>query len=83
MEDFVHEYFLVHRFRKAYEGTFKPMTSQEQWSRVDLGYKLKKPKLRRKPGRPRVSRIKDSDELGKKKRKCSECNALGHTTKYC
>jgi hypothetical protein len=83
MEDFVHEYFLVHRFRKAYEGTFKPMTSQEQWPRADLGYKLKKPKLRRKPGRPRVSRIKDSNELGKKKRKCSECNELGHTTKYC
>jgi hypothetical protein len=83
MEDFVHEYFSVHRFRKAYEGTFKPMTSQEQWPRVDLGYKLKKPKLRRKPGRPRVSRINGSDELGKKKRKCSECNELGHTTKYC
>jgi hypothetical protein len=60
------------------------MTSQEQWSRVNLGYKLKKAKLRRKPGRPRVSRIKGSDELGKKKkRKCSECNELGHTTKYC
>jgi hypothetical protein len=84
MEDFVHDYFSIKRFRKAYEGTFKPMTSQEQWLRVDLGYKLKKPKLRRKPGRPRVSRIKASDELDKKKkRKCSECNELGHTAKYC
>jgi hypothetical protein len=51
---------------------------------VDLGYKLKKPKLRRKPWRPRVSRIKAYDELGnKKKRQCSECNELGHTAKYC
>jgi hypothetical protein len=78
MEDFVHDYFSVQRFMKAYEGTFKPMISQEQWPRVNLGYKLKKPKLRRKPGRSRVSRIKGSDELGKKKkRKCSECNELG------
>jgi hypothetical protein len=35
---------------------------------VDLGYKLKKPKLRRKPERPRVSRIKASDELVNKKK---------------
>jgi hypothetical protein len=84
MEDFIHDYFSVTMFRKAYEGTFKSMTSQEQWPRVDLSYKLKKPKLRRKPGRPRVSRIKASDELVKKrKRQCNECNELGHTTKYC
>jgi hypothetical protein len=45
---------------------------------------MKKIKLRRKPGRPRVSRIKTSDELEKKdKRKCSEYNELGHTAKYC
>jgi hypothetical protein len=30
MEDFVHDYFSVERFKKAYEGTFKSMTSQEQ-----------------------------------------------------
>jgi hypothetical protein len=29
MEDFVHDYFSVERFKKAYEGIFKPMTSQE------------------------------------------------------
>jgi hypothetical protein len=50
---------------------------------VDLGYKLKKPKLRRKPERPRVSRIKASDELvNKKKRQCNlggqECQGLKH-----
>jgi hypothetical protein len=27
MEDFVHDYFYVEKFRKEYEGTFKPMTS--------------------------------------------------------
>ncbi|TVU32558.1 hypothetical protein EJB05_24291, partial [Eragrostis curvula] len=29
---------------------------------VEFGYTLKKPKLRRKPGRPRKSKIKASDE---------------------
>jgi hypothetical protein len=34
--------------------------------------------------RSRVSWIKASDELiNKKKKQCSECNELGHTTKYC
>jgi hypothetical protein len=43
-----------------------------------------KPKLKRKPRRPKISRIKASDELGnKKKRRCTECNELGHASKYC
>jgi hypothetical protein len=69
MEDFIHDYFSVDKFRKSYKDTFKSMTSQEQWPPVDLGYKLKKPKLRRKPRRLRVSRIKASDELANKKKK--------------
>jgi hypothetical protein len=83
MEDFVHDYF-VEKFKKAYEGTFKPMISQEQWPLVGHGYKWKKPKLRRKPRRPRVSRIKASNKLAnKKKRQCSEFNELDHSAKYC
>jgi hypothetical protein len=70
MKYFVHDYFFVERFKKAYEGTFKPITSQEQWPQVDLGYKLMKQKLTIKPGR-----LKVSDELyNKKKRRCTECN---------
>ena len=53
MNDFVHEYFSVERLRKAYACTFIPMTSKDLWPRVDLGYKIHKPKLRRKPRRPK------------------------------
>jgi hypothetical protein len=61
-----------------------PMTSKQLWTWVDLGYTIKKPKLRRKPSRPRVSRIKAFDEpCKKKKRECSECHEFGHTAKYC
>ena len=61
------------------------MTSKDQWPHVDLGYKINKPKMRRKPGRPRKSRIKPHDEVAttKKRNMCSECNELGHTTKTC
>ena len=57
IDEFVDDYFSVDKFRKAYSGTFNPMTSKDSWPHVDLGYKIKKPKLRRKSGRPRVSRI--------------------------
>ena len=61
------------------------MTSKDQWSHVDLGYKINKLKLRRKPGRPKKSRIKPFDEVStsKKRKVCSECNELGHTAKTC
>jgi hypothetical protein len=53
MDVFVHEYFSVERFKKAYVGKFSPMTSKDSWPCVDFGYKIKKLKLRRKQGRPR------------------------------
>jgi hypothetical protein len=58
MDDFVHDYFSIEKLRKAYTGVFNPMTSKHFWPRVDLGYKINKAKLRRKPGRPRKTRIK-------------------------
>ena len=61
------------------------MVGKEQWKHVDLGYKIRKPKLRRKCGRPRVARFKSSEEVGARKRKvrCSECNEIGHFAKTC
>ena len=84
MDEFVHDYFSVEKLRKTYSGVFNPMTSKHFWPRVDLGYKIKKPMLRRKTGRPRKTRIKASDEPGARKiKRCSECHELGHTTKKC
>jgi hypothetical protein len=77
MDEFVHEIFSIDRFRKAYASKFSPMTSKDQWPHVDLGYKIKKPKMRWKPGRPRKSRSKPHDEVAtSKKRKSCVLNAM-------
>ncbi|EEE62772.1 hypothetical protein OsJ_17575 [Oryza sativa Japonica Group] len=84
MDDFVDKCFSVEMLKMAYAGQFKLMASKDEWAHVDLGYKIKKPRLRRKPGRPRVARIRASDETSTSKRKkCSECHELGHTAKHC
>jgi hypothetical protein len=72
MNDYVHEYYSVERLSVTYARVFNPMTSKHLWPEVDIGYKISKPKLRRKPGRPKVGRIKPSDEVvTKKRRKCT------------
>lgn len=83
MEDYVDDYFSVDKFRKAYSGVFNATASTHIWPRVNLGYKIKKPKLRRKPRRPRKSRIKASDEPGANNKRCPECHELGHITNKC
>jgi hypothetical protein len=83
MDDYVHGYFSIDRFKKAYSSVFNPITSKQFWPHVKLGCKIKKPILRRKPGRPRKCKIKASDEPSTKKRRCPKCHELGHTTKKC
>jgi hypothetical protein len=85
IDEFVHKYFFVDRFGKAYACIFNPTTSKDQWPRVDLDYKIKKSKMKRKPGRPRKSRIKPHGEVAtsKKRKMCSKGNELGHTTQSC
>jgi hypothetical protein len=43
MDAFVHEYFSIERFKKAYAGTFNPMTFKDSWPRVDFSNKLRSP----------------------------------------
>jgi hypothetical protein len=61
------------------------LASKDQWPNFDLGYKVEKPELRRKPERPRKSRIKPYDEVSssKKRRLCPECGELNHTANTC
>mgnify|MGYP003702166183 CR=1 FL=1 len=59
MDDFVDKCFFVEMLKKAYAWRFNfSMESKYGWTHVDLGYKIKKPRLRKKPGRSKVARIR-------------------------
>ena len=74
IDDFVHEYYSVARFRAAYAGRVEAMTDRSQWPEVDLGFKVYPPLLGRAPGRPKVQRRRGGLEKNANKRKC---NAVG------
>jgi hypothetical protein len=85
IEDYVHEYYSVARFKKAYGKSVKPMTDRKQWPKVDIGFKLWPPVLKRAAGRPRERRIKSVAEggTGKRSTRCKRCKQLGHMAKTC
>nr|XP_015618322.1 uncharacterized protein LOC107278682 [Oryza sativa Japonica Group] len=84
MHTYVDKYFSVEKLQLAYSVVFRPIIGKHQWEFVDPGFKLQKPRLRRKRGRPRKNRIKASDESGQNtKHKCKECGGFGHRDKNC
>jgi hypothetical protein len=48
VNDYVHKYHSVERLRATYARVFNTITSKHLWLEVDIGYKISKPKLRRK-----------------------------------
>lgn len=85
LERYVHEYYSVDKFKAAYAGLVMPMTDKNQWPKVDLGFKLWPPILKRAAGRPRKRRFKGCEEGGYSKRrsKCKRCGQFGHMMKTC
>jgi hypothetical protein len=62
IEDYVHDYYFVAKFKKAYGKSVKPMTDCKQWPQVNLGFKLWPPQLKRAPERQRETRYKSVAE---------------------
>jgi hypothetical protein len=85
IEDYVHEYYSVAKFKKAYEKSVKPMTDRTQWPEVNIDFKLWPPILKRAADRPRERRIKSVAEGGNGKRsiRCRRCKGFGHMAKTC
>jgi hypothetical protein len=85
IEDYVHEYYSVATFKKAYEARVEPIPDRSQWPEVKLGFKVHPPLLGRGPGRPKVQRIRGSMEKNatKKKVRYKRCGEFGHFAKTC
>jgi hypothetical protein len=85
IQDYVHEYYSVARFRAAYADRVEPIPDRSQWPVVDLGFKVYPSLLGRRAGRPRVVRIRGFLEkrATKKKVRCKRCGGFGHFEKTC
>ena len=83
IDDYVHEYYSVARFKAAYAGRVEPMPDRSQWPEVDLGFKVYPPLRGRAPGRPKVQRRRGclENNPNKKKVKCKCCGGFGHFEK--
>jgi len=58
IEDYVHEYYSVAKFKAAYEDRIEPLPDRSQWPQVQLGFNVYPPLLGRGAGRPKVQRIR-------------------------
>ena len=67
LEQFVHDYCLVNRFRAAYGREIEPMTDKTQWPQVDLPFLVGAPLAKLPVGRRRKLRRKGWMEGGHKK----------------
>jgi hypothetical protein len=83
IQDYVHEDYLVARFRAAYEDRVEPIPDRSQCLVVKLGFKVYPSLLGRRVGRPRVVRIRGCLEkrATKKKVRCKRCGDFGHFAK--
>jgi len=68
LEQFVHEFYSVDRFRAAYCREVEPMTDKTQWPRVELPFVVGAPLAKGEAGRRRKLRLKGFMEGGHKKK---------------
>ncbi|KAF0896656.1 hypothetical protein E2562_026769 [Oryza meyeriana var. granulata] len=64
MEDFVHEYYSVENFRKAYARLIEPLRDKTKWPKVNLELPVVAPLGKRSVGRQKKNRIKSCLEGG-------------------
>ena len=51
MEDFVHDYYSVEKFKKAYARQIEQLPSKEKWPKVELAFEVGAPLSKRGVGR--------------------------------
>jgi hypothetical protein len=69
MEDFVHEYYSVEKFKKAYARRVELIGDKSLWPKVDIAHEVGSPIARRGVGRQKKNQIKSCLEGGSGKKK--------------
>jgi hypothetical protein len=64
LEDYVHEYYSVERFQKAYKRLIEPLPDKSYWPHVELPFVIAAPLVPRGVGTQRKLRIKSFLEGG-------------------
>ena len=87
LEDYVHEYYSVDKFKAAYQGSVPSIPDKSCWPKVTHGFFMHPPLLKSTAGRHK-NRMKSameggsggtgSKETGKRRHKCPICKELGH-----
>ena len=81
LEDYVHEYYSIEKFKVAYEGSIPSIPDKSMWPKATHGFFMHPPLLKSTAGGRRKNRMKSAMEGGnsrKKKHRCPICQELGH-----
>jgi hypothetical protein len=89
-EQYLHEYYSVEYYKKAYDPMIYPVPSEDQWVRTGQD-EVDPPALRASPGRPKRLRRRGPDEpknshcmrKGGSTMRCSKCRAVSHNARTC
>jgi hypothetical protein len=89
-EQYLHQYYSVENYKKAYDPMIYPVPSEDQWVRTGQD-EVDPPIIRPTPGRLKKNRRRGPDEpknpycmrkCGVTMR-CSKCKAVGHNARTC
>ena len=91
LEDYVHEYYSIEKFKVAYEGSIPSIPDKSMWPKATHGFFMHPPLLKSTAGGRRKNRMKSAleggssskrsgteDGNGKRRHKCAICLELGH-----
>jgi hypothetical protein len=75
LEDFIHDYYSVYRFKNAYKRLIEPLPDKTQWPKVDIPFSVGAPLDKKGVERYRKMRIKgclEGDSGGQTKKNAKE-----------
>ncbi|XP_057775820.1 uncharacterized protein LOC130994774 [Salvia miltiorrhiza] len=92
VEEYVHDYYSIERYKRAYENGIKPLRGEKMWPHAE-GWPVQPPAFSKRAGRPKKKRVREHNEKqptnpNKLRRfglvmTCKNCWQKGHNTRGC